>query len=128
MIPDGGTWESFEIQINDTIGSRSHAWSAHPMYHFARIVGGVSQTDTAWRRIRFAPEFNIPGVNRAKVAVPTPHGLIEATWKRTAGRLDVERRLPPGITADVAVPGIPPRPVTGRSRWLICLLPGALVR
>ncbi len=117
MVPDGGTWESFEIQINDTVGSRSHAWSAHPMYHFARIVGGVFQTDTAWRRIRFAPDFTIPGVNRAKVAVPTPHGLIEASWTRTAGRLDVEFRLPRGITADVILPGIPCGPVTGRHRW-----------
>ena len=117
MIPDGGTWESFEVQINDTVGSRSHAWSAHPMYHFARIVGGISQTDTAWRRIRFAPEFSLPGVNRARVAVPSPHGLIEASWRRSGSHLDVELHLPRGVTADVVLPGAPRRSLTGRHHW-----------
>ena len=51
MVPGGGTWENFDVMINDTIASRSHAWSAHPIYHFARNVGGVTQTATAWRRI-----------------------------------------------------------------------------
>ena len=117
MIPGGGTWENFDVMIFDTIASRTHAWSAHPMYHFARIIGGVTQSATAWRRIRFAPEFSIPGLNRARVAVPSPQGLIESSWTRTGTRLDVELNLPKGITADVILPGVPRVSVTGRQRW-----------
>jgi len=117
MIPGGSTWENFDVMIFDTIASRTHAWSAHPMYHFARIIGGVTQTGTAWRRIRFAPEFAIPGVNRANLAIPSPQGLIESSWTRTDTGLDVELRLPRGITADVELPGLPAGSVTGVHRW-----------
>ena len=119
MVPWGGTWESFDARIGNS--STSHAWAAHPIYHLVGTLGGVMQQDLAWRRITFAPVLGMPETDRAAVAVPTPQGMVRASWRRTKNGAEVSLALPKGVAADVILPGMKPTVVTGRSRWLVPL-------
>jgi hypothetical protein len=117
MIPYGGTWEVFEGNIGN--GTCSHAWAAHPIYHLAGTLGGITQRDVAWRKITFAPLLDLPTTDRVAVAVPTPQGIIRAAWKRHKAGIDVSLSLPEGIKAAVCLPGVKPRQVTGSNRWRV---------
>ena len=117
MIPFGGTAEGFDY--NGFNCSTSHAWSAHPIYHFTGILAGVTQTQIGWKRIGFAPVMEVPGLDKVAAVVPTPHGEIEAGWQRASGRIEVVLNLPKGIQADVRLPGKKPCLATGRNRWRI---------
>ncbi|MFW6146439.1 MAG: alpha-L-rhamnosidase C-terminal domain-containing protein [Planctomycetota bacterium] len=117
MIPYGGTWEIFAWRPG--IGSVSHAWSAHPIKHLAATLGGITQTDAAWRRIRFAPVLDAPQVDRADVVVPTPHGLIRTAWRRTDGEAEITLDLPDGIEAATGLPGEEPGTTAGSGHWQV---------
>jgi hypothetical protein len=102
MAEHGTTWS----QLGEYGGgqSHSHAWSAHPLYHLAQIVGGVRQTAAGWSRIVFRPCFRD---KYASVSVPTPHGIIRAHWaKRGEHDYLVELQVPRGISVRIILPGI----------------------
>ncbi len=82
-------------------GSRCHAWSAHPIVHFFNILLGVTQTDMAWRRMRFAPVLAL--TDRVGGQVPTPHGIIEAGWRIAGGQAEIRLQVPAGITAEIEI-------------------------
>lgn len=103
MLEAGGCWERFDDHVGRM--SASHAWSAHPIYHLPQLVTGVSPTEPAWRRIRFKPMLDHTGISRSSCRVPTPHGTINARWTRAEREAEVELNLPPGIEADVELPG-----------------------
>jgi hypothetical protein len=113
MVPYGGTWETFELQF----GTTSHAWTAHPIYHLTAELGGIVQTQPAWRTVSFAPHLGCDGVTEAVATVPTPHGLIRSNWKKTGQAYIVNLSLPKGIRANVRLPGLSPRTVTGTNHW-----------
>ena len=117
MIPYGGTWEMFDGRIGNS--TTSHAWAAHPIYHLVGTLGGVVQTGLAWRRIAFAPVFDMPETGRVAVAVPTPQGLVRAGWTRTKKGIDVRLSLPKNVVADVRLPGRKAATVTGAGRWRV---------
>jgi len=104
MLSTGTTWEGFDW--NETAGeSCSHAWTAHPCYHFVNILAGVWQTAPGWRTIRFAPHF-AKDIDHARAVVPSPPGRIEAGWIRENGRIRASLKLPAGVTAVVELPGL----------------------
>ena len=117
MVPWGGTFENFHSPVGH--GTCSHAWAAHPIYHFVGTLGGITQTDAAWRRVTFSPLLSVPGTGRAGAQVPTPQGVIRASWRRKGGAVDVTLSLPKGVTADVRLPGVKKAAVTGRNAWRI---------
>lgn len=110
MIRYGGTWETFNPKIGNH--SVSHAWAAHPLAHLTGILGGVMQAGVAWQSIRFAPVF-LDGIKQAQVVVPTPAGLIKASWQRAGTMLSVRLDLPAKVQAAVSLPGIGPHQVLG---------------
>ncbi|SDU02729.1 alpha-L-rhamnosidase [Verrucomicrobium sp. GAS474] len=112
----GTTWENFAPRRGDE--SFSHAWSAHPLYHLEQILGGIVQTASGWKAVRFAPLFF--GAS-CEIRIPTPLGILEARWIREAVGISVELRLPPGIEAEVRLPGLPAGTARGTSRWTIAL-------
>jgi hypothetical protein len=115
MVAYGSTFEIFGSSAAFAI-SRSHAWSAHPLFHLMQIIGGVRQSVPAWKRIRFAPEF----VGDAGGATfPTPQGPIASNWQRAAGVVRVNLTLPRGVTAEVRLPGMRRQEVTGKNGWTI---------
>ncbi len=112
MIPYGSTWENWDPARGD--GSRSHAWSAHPLFHLMRILGGVSQTAPAWKEVLFAPVFL---GQRCAVTLPTPQGIIKVEWKIKNGMAAGHLFLPMGMTALVRLPGREKKRVAGRFKF-----------
>ncbi|AHF89243.1 alpha-L-rhamnosidase [Opitutaceae bacterium TAV5] len=124
MAEHGTTWELFSPRRGEE--SHSHAWSAHPLFHLMRTLGGITQTAPAWREIDWHPVFH---GDHAEVAVPTPHGLIRSTWERglngDAGTIRASLLLPPGVAARVRLPGEELRIVTGEFSCVFSGLHGA---
>lgn len=96
----GTTWENFAPKLG--VESFSHAWSAHPIYHFAQILGGIRQTSPSWRTIDFRPSFLTAN---CEVAVPTPLGTISSRWHVKGRQVDLSLDLPPGLEATAFLPG-----------------------
>jgi alpha-L-rhamnosidase len=115
MIAQGSTFELFQDHPQFPI-SHSHAWSAHPLFHLMGIVAGVRQTAAAWRRILFAPEFI---GDSGGATVPTPAGPVISRWQREDSRIQVELRLPRGVTATGRLPGQRLLQSTGTRRWTV---------
>lgn len=116
MAEHGTTWENFAPKIASE--SFSHAWSAHPLYHFMQIIGGVTQTAAAWKGVRFAPVFE---GEKGGAVIPTPGGKVVSRWtRRKDGTVEVSLALPKGVTAEVVLPGVAAaRRVTGSNRWRV---------
>jgi hypothetical protein len=115
MIAYGSTFEVFS-QSELFAASRSHAWSAHPLFHLMQIIGGVRQTAPAWREVSFAPVFH---GEHGGCTIPSPRGAISSTWRREGQTVQVELQLPRGVVAKVTLPGRKPERVTGRRAWTI---------
>ncbi len=96
MVRQGSTFEVWRPTPQE---SRSHAWSAHPLFHLPRLVGGLVQTEPGWRRVTVAPR-PIAGVSCCRIVQPTPRGAIRLSWDADAVRLD----LPDGVEADIRLP------------------------
>ena len=116
MVAQGTTWEGYASDVGDGCASRSHAWSAHPLYHLMQTIGGINQTAPGWKEIRFAPVFH--GEEGASV-VPSPQGAIRSRWQRQGGGIDVELSLPPGVEARVELPGLEITRVTSDRTWRV---------
>lgn len=101
MVSQGATWEDYD-DFRYGVKSFSHAWSAHPLFHLIRIVGGIRQTAAAWTRIRFAPVFI---GDHGESTVPSPRGRIRSSWKRQERSVAVRLDLPEGVEAEVRLPG-----------------------
>ncbi len=101
MIPSGTTWEIFDPGERGL--SVSHAWSAHLVSHLPEILGGITQVEAGWKKIRFSPYF---AGNYVSVTVPTPSGLIKAGWQKENGKITSSLELPDGVTAEVVLLGI----------------------
>ena len=114
MIAYGSTYETFGAEHEGFMSSRSHAWSAHPLFHLMQIIGGVRQTAPAWKHVSFAPVFE---GEHGGATIPTPQGLVSSAWRKVGDRFDVELNLPQGVTAEVRLPGLKAQRATGRKRW-----------
>ncbi|MEZ0299986.1 MAG: alpha-L-rhamnosidase C-terminal domain-containing protein [Candidatus Methylacidiphilales bacterium] len=114
MVEHGTTWEGFEKGKGDA--SCSHAWSAHPLYHFAQILGGIYQAAAGWKSITYRPTFIGENVD---VTVPTPHGSIRSTWKREGSAVTAMLSLPAGVSASAVLPDGRRENVTGEKTWQI---------
>lgn len=112
MLSTGTTWEDFKWD-ETAGGSCSHAWTAHPAYHLVNLAAGLTQSGLAWSRVRFAPD-GVSACDHAAATVPSPRGLIEASWERRDGTLRARLALPRGVTAEVALPDGSSRMVTGK--------------
>lgn len=99
MAEFGSCFENFDTRPADSdILSHSHAWSAHPLYLLMRILGGVRAIAPGWSEIQFKPCFV---GDSARIAIPSPQGLIEVEWRRAdSGAPAVDLRLPSGVHFD----------------------------
>lgn len=75
--------------------SDSHAWSAHPTLDLLTVVAGIQPASPGFSRVQIQPHLgNLQHVN---AAMPTPQGMIEVHYTRTASRWDAEVSLPPNV-------------------------------
>ncbi len=115
MVEQGSTFEMFDDHVEYPM-SHSHAWSAHPLFHFMQIIGGVRQIAPAWKQVSFAPVFH---GDHGGATIPTPHGEITSAWQRDGERIAVSLELPKGITAEVNLPGVELKRATGHREWIV---------
>jgi hypothetical protein len=112
MAEHGTTWETFKPSLG--MESFSHAWSAHPLYHLMRILGGIRQRAAEWTEITYEPVFE---GDFNETVVPTPHGKIITSWKREGDQIKVSLTLPKGVSASVRLSGKKPTTAQGESSW-----------
>jgi alpha-L-rhamnosidase len=115
MIEHGTTWEQFHPKPGEE--SLSHAWSAHPLVHLSRALGGITQMAPAWKKILFRPAFIGKSANST---VPSPQGAIRSAWKRRDGVIHVTLSVPRGVRARIALPDRSEREVgSGQHAWSV---------
>ncbi|MEM1165552.1 MAG: alpha-L-rhamnosidase C-terminal domain-containing protein [Planctomycetota bacterium] len=118
MVASCGTWERSDRPGNGDV-TGSHAWSAHPIYHLPRLLGGIVQLEPGWSKIRFDPLVNVKRCRRVSTLVPTPRGSIASTWERDGSRVNVRLELPTGIEAEAVLTGQRTEVVIGVSNWCV---------
>jgi hypothetical protein len=87
--------------------SRSHAWSATPVYDLSREVLGVFPTSPGYVTFRVQP--HPCGLDWARGRYPTPLGDIAVAWRRSGSSIEIDLGVPDGAAAEVVLPACPPR-------------------
>jgi len=114
MIAEGATsfWEAYDpdwykedfhssLQSDNRSGyfvSLAHGWSSGPTAWLMEEVLGIHATGAGFSEVSIRPE--LLGLEFARGAEPTPHGLLKVEAKGRAITVD----LPDGVTANVSVP------------------------
>jgi alpha-L-rhamnosidase len=109
MISRGATtiWETWEgIDAGGRPRDSLNHYSKGAVISFLHTrVAGIRLLDdyAGYRRFAVAP---LPGggLTWAEASLDTPYGRIESRWRRTAGRLELDVRVPPGTAAQVTLP------------------------
>lgn len=95
MLPDGtinpGEMTSFNHYALGAVADWMH-----------RVLAGLTALEPGYSRVRIAPQ-PVWGVDHARVCFEAPRGAIEVSWQREGSLLQVEVRLPDGVTAEVSL-------------------------
>ena len=83
-------------------GDYSHAWQCTPLYQMSARVLGVSPLSPGFARFRIAP--HCCDLDWAHGEIPTPHGPISVSWKRSSQTFELEVSVPSGTTARLDLP------------------------
>ena len=88
-----------ELRVPGPNASYCHGWAAGPAALLPAYVLGLQPLAPGWANARFAPQ---PGaLARVTGAVPTPRGVIAATWERARGQDRIRVSAPPGVKVHV---------------------------
>jgi len=79
--------------------SDSHAWSAHPTFDLATIVAGIGPGAPGFKSVAIAPHLG--PLQHVEAATPTPHGLVQVSYRKEQGRWAAEITLPAGIAGSL---------------------------
>lgn len=94
MLDMGYTTFPEHPQINAR--SDCHAWSAHPLIDFVRIICGVNMAEPGFNTIRIEPHLG--PLKNIQAAVPHPKGTILVDYQMTDSKLKAQIKLPDGVT------------------------------
>jgi len=83
--------------------SDSHAWSAHPNFDFLTIVAGIRPKAPGFSSVSIEPHLGL--LRNVVCAVPTPHGMVEATYVSKSSGVSAEINLPPNVTGELVWKG-----------------------
>lgn len=119
MLDEGATsfWEAYDpsweksdfhahLHADDGIGyfvSLCHGWSAGPTSFLTERVLGVRPTGAGCKTVEIAPELG--DLKWAEGKIPTPRGILQVRVEKTAGGMSAAITLPPGVIANVILPG-----------------------
>lgn len=94
--PNFTTWEwtGKRGKPDSPMTSLAHAWSAGASFILSEFVLGVRPLEAGYAS--YAIEPHASGLAWVKGAVPSPRGLIEASWKDAPDNFEMELNLPPG--------------------------------
>ena len=79
--------------------SDSHAWSAHPTLDLLTIVAGIAPASSGFNSIRIAPHLG--PLDEASATMPTPKGLVKATYKKSSKGWISRVTLPDGLPGEL---------------------------
>ena len=99
-------------------GDLSHGWIATPLIQMSEYILGVTPASPAFGTISVRP--TLCDLRWATGRVPTPHGPVDVSWRRVGDGLTLSVTVPPGTSADVAVPAPSPKAaitLNGKPFW-----------
>ncbi|MCX7796362.1 MAG: glycoside hydrolase family 78 protein [bacterium] len=105
MLDYGATtcWETFIGFMKDRLTrSHCHAWSSAPGYFLPAYILGVRPLEPGFKKVLIQP--NLCELSWAKGTVPTPHGVIEISFREENNFIDVSLKLPEGISTEIVPP------------------------
>ena len=76
--------------------SDSHAWSAHPTLDLMTIVAGIEPGSPGFRTVAIAPHLG--PLHQVSTTMPTPHGLVEASYSKEGEQWAAAVTLPAGVS------------------------------
>lgn len=79
--------------------SDCHAWSAHPNYDLLTIVAGIRPKAPGFSAVSMQPHLGTLG--RVVSAMPTPKGMIEASYTAKPSGVTAEISLPSGVSGEL---------------------------
>jgi alpha-L-rhamnosidase len=109
MIDRGATtvWERWDGVDADGVPfeSLNHYSKGAVITFLHRYVAGIRLQDGApgYRHFRIEPQPG-GGITWARAQHDSPYGRIESAWRLDAGQLELALTVPPGTTAEVALP------------------------
>ncbi|WP_269524508.1 alpha-L-rhamnosidase C-terminal domain-containing protein [Coraliomargarita parva] len=112
MVEYGTTWENFDpVKGHESF---SHAWSAHPLFHFMQILGGIRQTAPEWAEVVIESTYK---GDHADTTIPSPRGMIRHQWQRKGDRIEGKISVPSKVQATLILPGQAPQAITRQARY-----------
>ncbi len=118
MVDEGATsfWEAYDpswyhedfhssLQSDNRSGyfvSLAHGWSAGPTAWLMEQVLGIRPTGAGFSTVEVRPD--LVGLDWAKGAEPTPHGLLKVDVRKSGGGVAIAVDVPEGVVARVSVP------------------------
>lgn len=85
-------------------GDLSHGWIATPLIQMSERILGVTPGSPAYKTISIRP--TLCDLHWAKGSVPTPHGAVTVSWRRTGNDLTLNVTVPSGTRAEIAIPAL----------------------
>jgi hypothetical protein len=118
MVREGATstWEAYDptwpkddfhsaLQADDRRGyfiSLAHGWSSGATAWLTEQVLGIQPLGSGFREVAIRPD--LIDLEWARGTEPTPRGLLQVDYKKTAEGLTAEIDLPPGVVGKVSMP------------------------
>ena len=118
MVDEGATsfWEAYDpswyhedfhssLQSDNRSGyfvSLAHGWSAGPTAWLMEQVLGIRPVGAGFATVDVRPD--LVGLDWAKGAEPTPHGLLKVDVRKSGGGVAIAVDVPEGVVARVSVP------------------------
>jgi alpha-L-rhamnosidase len=105
MVREGATtlWERWEKVESPGMGSHNHIMLGSIDLWFYGTVAGITIAEKDCRQIHFSPGI-LEKISHAYARIEIASGTASIAWKRRAGNIDFELRIPPGSTGMLHVP------------------------
>lgn len=87
------------LERPDPSRSDCHAWSAHPLYHAAVSLCGISPADFRFESVRIRPALQ--SIKTANARIPHPKGMIEVAWTTGLDSTELHVNLPAGLAGEL---------------------------
>jgi alpha-L-rhamnosidase len=107
MIANGATtlWELWQQKTGPSMNSQDHAMFGSVGAWFYETLGGIAiaPDGAGYRHIRIAPH-PVEDLRWVNASIGSPRGQIISACTREAGRVTLDVTIPPGATAEIAIP------------------------
>ncbi|WP_159887423.1 alpha-L-rhamnosidase [Paenibacillus puerhi] len=97
--PDGSFW-------SDRMNSYNHyAYGAIGDWMYRRVAGlDMDESKAAYKRLRIRPRLDSNGLTHAEASLIGPYGRMQAGWRVSEGKAEVQVTVPVNATADIRLP------------------------